>query len=419
MTVLVAALALVGAAPVPQSAASGSGRPAADTSWHTSWAQSQQRLADAPLKNQTVRSLVRLSQGGDAVRIRIQNQFGTGPLVVGRGTAALSDGEGPAVRAASIRQLAFHGRTSVTVPAGGEVWSDPVDLDVAADTDLAVSLHVPADARPGQHDSAFRDNYLTAPGSGDHTRDADAGAYTGTTQSTYLVSAVDVRNPRVRGTIVAYGSSVVDGTGSTNCGTGCTDQGNNRRWTDDLARRITKELPADRQLAVANAGIGGTFSSPQCPDEPSAMKGLEAEPRLARDVLALHGVTGVIFFYGTNDLQGNCTSEQILASYRAVFARLHDAGIKVYVVPSTARPLYTDQMNRYRWDIGRYVSNRGDCGGGCDGVVDFDQMIKDPVRPNSINKDYDVGDGIHVNLAGHQAEADTISLPMLLGSVRR
>jgi lysophospholipase L1-like esterase len=350
--------ALAGAAPTPAPAADDGGGPRADGRWFTAWAESQQRLAQTPLKDQSVRSLAHLSQGGHAVRIRIQTEFGTEPLVVDRGTAALSDGQGPAVRAKSMRQLTFGGSESVAVPAGGEVWSDPVALDTAPDTDLAISLHVPGQVRPGQHDNAFRDNYLTAPGSGDHVQDVDGSAYTATTSATYLVSAVDVRNPNLRGTIVAYGSSVVDGTGSTDCGQGCTQAGNNRRWSDDLARRITRELPATRQLAVANAGIAGTFSSTQCPDEPKDMAGLEAGPRLDRDVLALHGVTGVIFFYGTNDLQGHCTSAQILASYREVFAGLHEHGIKVYVVPSTPRPLYTDQMNRYRWDIGTFVTNR-------------------------------------------------------------
>ncbi|MEK8143445.1 GDSL-type esterase/lipase family protein [Streptomyces sp. M10(2022)] len=154
--------------------------------------------------------------------------------------------------------------------------------------------------------------------------------------STYLVSALDVRNPALKGTIVANGSSVVDGTGSTNCGPGCTETGTNRRWTDGLARRIAGELPPDQQLAVANAGIGGTTSSDAC--GPSSTHRLDALARLDRDVLALHGVTAVIYYYGTNDLANGCTAEAILTSYREVFARLHDAGIKAYVTPITLAP---------------------------------------------------------------------------------
>ncbi|MFD7687592.1 GDSL-type esterase/lipase family protein [Streptomyces sp. NPDC059781] len=414
---------LVGAAPAVPVAPSGPSRASsapAPSGWHTVWAGSQQRLAQTTLNDQSVRSIARLSQGGNAVRVRVQNEFGTEPLRIGRGTVALSDdGRSAAVRAGTTRPLTFHGRTSVTVPAGGDVWSDPVALTTAPQSDLAVSLHVPGSVRPGEHGAAYRDNYLTEPGSGDHVADTDAAAYTRTVGSTYLVSAVDVRNPRLRGTIVAYGSSVVDGAGSTDCGPGCDGNGNNSRWTDVLARRITAELPAHRQLAVANAGINGTHSAAGCPDAPASVAGLEAGPRLRRDVLALHGVTGVIYFYGTNDLQNKCTSDQIISSYKDVFARLHEAGIEVYVVPSTPRPIYTDRMNRYRWDIGAYVGDQGDCGGECNGVVDFDHAILDPVSPNSINGAYDVGDGIHVNKAGHEAEAKAVPLRMLLSSARR
>ncbi|MFF5254588.1 GDSL-type esterase/lipase family protein [Streptomyces leeuwenhoekii] len=387
-------------------------------SWHTVWAQSQHALSATSLTDRTVRSIARLSQGGDAVRVRVQNQFGDSPLTIGHGAVAVSDG-GPATRPGTTRVLTFGGHRGVTVPVRGEVWSDPVSLDTAPQTDLAVSLHVPGTVRPGEHGISFRGNYLTAAGSGDHVTDTDAAAYTEKTPATYMVSAVDVRNPHVTGTIVAYGSSVVDGVGSTDCGPGCTPATTDNRWSDVLARRIVRELPAHRQLAVANAGVNGTTASAHCPHNPPAIAGLDAGARLERDVLSLHGVTGVILFYGTNDLQNGCTAGQIVTAYRKVLARLHRAGVEVYVVPVTPRPIYTDRMNRYRWDVGMYVRDQGGCGGACEGVIDFDHVIKDPLAPNSIDERYDVGDGVHVNIAGHRAEAATVSLPLLAASARR
>jgi lysophospholipase L1-like esterase len=388
-----------------------------DAGWHTSWAQSQQMQAPTPLQDQSARMITHLSQGGDAMRIRIQNQFGMMPLTVDAAAVALTRGQGPAEVPGTSRAVTFgNGRRSVTVPAGGQAWSDPVGLPTRPQDNVAVSLFVPGTEQAGQHNSALRDNYLTAPGAGNHVGDVSGAAFTQTVTSTYLVSAVDVHNPRLIGTIVAFGSSIVDGTGSTNCGPGCTVTGNNQRWADDLARRIGSELPADRQLAIANEGIGGTTSAVGCPAEPDAVKGLEAGPRLSRDVLALHGVTAVIFYYGTNDLQDNCTSTQILDSYRPVFQRLHAAGIKVYVVATTPRPIYNDQMNQFRWDVDNYTMNQNDCGGACDGVIDFSQVIEQPLNPNAINLAYDNGDGIHVNIAGQAAEASTVPLAMLVSS---
>jgi len=409
--------ATTAAAPA-EAAEAASGQRAHDHGWFTSWATSQQHLSSTPLRDRSVRTITHLSQGGDALRVRIQNTFGDTPLTVDAATVALTDGRSAATEGAP-RTVTFDGRRTVVVPAHGEVWSDSTRLTTGAQGDVAVSLSVSGTAPAGRHDSAFRTNYLTPPGSGDHTADASGDAYTETTESTYLVSAVDVHNTRLRGSLVAFGSSVVDGTGSTNCGPGCERPGENLRWTDDLARRITAELPASRQFAVANAGIGGTTSAATCPGNGDSIRGLDAVSRLERDVLALHGVTGVLYYYGTNDLANRCDADQILASYREVFQRLRDAGIKVYVTPITPRPGYSDQNNRDRHTVGTFVSTWNDCTGTCDGVLPFDQVLADPVKPNSINPAYDLGDGIHVNIAGQQGLADVISLPMLASSAAR
>ncbi|NBH01892.1 GDSL-type esterase/lipase family protein, partial [Amycolatopsis sp. SID8362] len=155
---------------------------------------------------------------------------------------------------------------------------------------------------------------------------------------------------------------------------------------------------------------------PSCPGMPPSVAGLDAQSRLDRDVLALHGVRSVIYYYGTNDLAYGCDAATILDSYRAVFERLRAAGIAVYVTPSTPRPGYSDAANLARHEIGLFVSRWSDCGGTCSGVVDFDQVLKDPLKPNSILPAYDNGDGIHANAAGQQALADFVSLSQLTRS---
>ncbi|WP_370963574.1 GDSL-type esterase/lipase family protein [Amycolatopsis sp. cg9] len=390
--------------------ASAPGAAGAGPAWFTSWAQSQDGRADAPVSAQSLRMITHLSQGGDAVRVRFQNTFGTGPLTIGHATAGPSAG-GAAVT--TSRPLTFAGRAGVTIPAGGEVWSDETRLVTRPDSNLAVSMSVEGTAVVGRHGAALRDNYLTPPGSGDHAADGPGTAFTSTVGSTYVVSAVDVHNTALKGAVVPFGSSVVDGIGSTNCGPGCTQLGADRRWTDDLARRL---VASAAPLAVANAGVAGTTSAASCPGMPPSVAGLDAQSRLDRDVLALHGVTAVIYYYGTNDLAYGCDAATILDSYRAVFQRLRAAGIAVYVTPSTPRPGYGDAANLARHEIGLFVSRWSDCGGTCSGVVDFDQVLKDPLKPNSILPAYDNGDGIHANAAGQQALADFISLPMLTRS---
>ncbi|WP_257232508.1 hypothetical protein [Streptomyces sp. Rer75] len=48
-------------------------------------------------------------------------------------------------------------------------------------------------------------------------------------------------------------------------------------------------------------------------------------------------------------------------------------------------------------------------------------QAKEPACPRSVhpNRAYDTGDGIHANIAGQQALADFVSLPMLSSSAAR
>lgn len=158
-----------------------------------------------------------ITQGGDAVRVRLGNTLGTAPMVLGGATVGIRT-TGAAVDPASLRAVTFGGDRSVTVPAGGYVVSDPVRLKVAALQDLAVSAFVPGPMIPSAHDQAFETSYLTAAGAGDRTKDAGAEAFTATTTSYLLVNAVDVLSSTAAGAIVVKGGSVTDGTGSTKTG---------------------------------------------------------------------------------------------------------------------------------------------------------------------------------------------------------
>ncbi|GGM39690.1 GDSL-type esterase/lipase family protein [Promicromonospora citrea] len=386
----------------------------ADT-WSTSWTQSQQRasgLGPETFENRSVRIVTRVTQGGKALRVRLQNQFGTAPLVVDRTTAGLSAG-GAAVRPESLRTVTFGGSGTVSIPAGGEVWSDPVNLATSDLADVAVSFYLAGPTRMMLHDLAGRTNYFSAPGGGDTTGDASGAGFPDTHGWTYLVSAVDVLHDTGAGTVVAYGSSVVDGVGGDSCGPGCPPPAVFQRWTDTLAQRVADELPPHRQFAVVNEGISGTTASPAC-----AGDGNDGVSRLERDVLALHDVRAVIYYYGTNDIANNCTGETIIAAYRDTFARLRAAGIKVFVTPITPRPGYTDQQNAHRATVNAFVRQGNSCSGTCDGVLDFDAVLRDPANHDSIYPPYDTGDGVHANIAGQTAIARSIPLGLLANAAR-
>nr|WP_090450177.1 SGNH/GDSL hydrolase family protein [Dyella sp. OK004] len=50
---------------------------------------------------------------------------------------------------------------------------------------------------------------------------------------------------------------------------------------------------------------------------------------------------------------------------------------------------------------------------GADGVLDFDQVVRDPANPTNLLPAYDSGDHLHPNDVGYQAMADSIDLGLL------
>src|SRR5438045_2921719 len=193
--------------------------------------------------NQTIRQIVRLSAGGDRLRLRLTNEYGAQPLRIGAARVALADGTGNLV-AGTERVVKFAGKGNATIAAGAPLVSDPVDLRVADLASLSVSLYFPDDT--GQctcHQVGLQDAYISLPG------DFTAGVFPpakSTAQRAFL-SGVEVEAARAK-TVVVLGDSISDGVGST--------AGANRRWPDLLAERLNARS-GGTHWGVVNHGISG------------------------------------------------------------------------------------------------------------------------------------------------------------------
>lgn len=410
LAVAVAAVLAMAGSAVPAVAASESG----SANWFVSWATAQQEAGEV-LEEQTVRVIVHLSQGGRQLRVHLGNTVGTEPVVIRSATVALR-ADGARVDPATIRDLTFSRSRSVTVPAGARTVSDPITLTTRPGDDLAVSLYMPGPAVPSRHAEAFDTNYLTEPGSGDTTSDSTGESFTRTTTSYALVTAVDVENPDIAGSIVVVGGSVTDGTGSRKTGTMGSGPAAppNSRWSDVLARRIVAGLPPNRQFGVANAGISGNSVSEECA---SVFFGAfnNVAGRFDRDVLTLSGVRAVIVYAGTNDLGNGCDANQIISGFRDLIRRAHARNIRVIIATVTPRLTYSAVQNQHRSTINAWLTRENSCGGECDGVVDFASAIGWYANPNAIDPAYDAGDTIHPNAEGYARMGETIDLRLMPG----
>jgi lysophospholipase L1-like esterase len=357
-------------------------------------------LTNAGFNGQTLRQIVHTSIGGDTVRVRLST-FGASALVVGAAHIALRD-TGAAIVPGSDRVLTFSGNPSITIPPGAVVLSDPVDLDVPALGDLAVSLFVPDNTGPATwHFEALQTSYISPPG--DFTGSTDIPGAT-TTQAWFWLAGVEVKAPKQTGAIVCLGDSITDGTAST--------PNTNNRWPNHLATRLLARR-GNQEMGVLDEGIAGNRVLHD-------IIGANALARLDRDVLVQTGVTHVIVLEGINDIGFSgigfpdqaVSADEIIAGHTQLIERVHARGLKIFggtLTPfegTTFPGYFTPEGEAKRQAVNHWIRTSGEY----DGVIDFDKATRDPSHPARLLPAYDSGDHLHPSDAGYQAMADAINL---------
>jgi lysophospholipase L1-like esterase len=396
----------------PASAAAGCGAHGTACKWMATWAASPMGAAPASLAapddfsaagfdDQTIRDIVWISAGGQAARISLSNQFGTRPVTFSEADIGIS-AAGPMIVPGTSHRVTFAGHASVTIAPGASAVSDPVIMTVPAQTDLAVSLYTSGPTGPATyHSDAQQINYVSTPG--DYAGSESAAAFTITSQHWYFLDEVDVQvGAATGGTIVAFGDSITDGYRSA--------VGANDRWPNDLARRLLTGRPGQAH-PVVDEGIAGNRVLAG-----SDLFGVSAQARFLRDAVAVSGARYVIVLEGINDIGFTRTpAARIIAGYENLIAAAHAAGLKIFgatLTPFQGSGYYSAAGEAEREAVNHWIRTSG----AFDGVIDFDQVLRDPADPLRLLPAYDSGDHLHPNDAGYQAMANAINLALFRSS---
>jgi lysophospholipase L1-like esterase len=338
--------------------------------------------------------VAKVSLGGRRVRVHLSNAFGAAPLVVGGAHVALRSTDS-AIVANSDRPLLFSGAASVTIPAAAEMISDPVDLDVPALGELAISVFIPGESGPASnHSLALHTAYVTSGNQLAAPQFADAI----NAQAWYWISAVDVMAPANAGTIVTFGDSITDGATST--------PNTDRSWPSVLAGRLAANR-ATANMAVVNEGISGNRVL-------GDGAGVSALARFDRDVLSQAGVKYLMIMEGINDIglgakAGTVSADALINAMKQMAAKAHDHGIKVIGVtltPYVGASYASDEGEAMRTALNTFIRTSNTF----DGFVDFDKVTQDPQNPKQFLKAYNNTDHLHPNDVGYKAMADSIDL---------
>lgn len=350
-------------------------------------------------ENQTIRMVLQPTVGASRMRFQFSNAIGKPPLALS-GAAVAIRGAGSAIAPGTHRPLTFGGKAQTIIPPGAIIVSDPVDLPVRPDQELAVSLYLRGKVEGATTHALGLNPAYVAPGD-----QSAAATLTGASEvrSYFWLTGMEVVTDRPTATIVAFGDSITDGF--------ATSPGAHRTWPEVLARRL-RERATPTGWSVINMGISGN----RVLRDGAGMSGIA---RFDRDVLSRNGVKWMIVLEGINDINmtqmaglpedQRASAQDIIGGLRAIVEKAHLHGIKVMgatITPTEGLWLYNADAEATRQTVNEWIRSSGTF----DAVADFDRAIRDPQRPTRMLPVYDSGDHVHPSDAGTKAMADTIDL---------
>lgn len=372
--------------------------------WVGTWVTAQQLVEpyNVPpqpgISNNTLRQIVRVSIGGDSLRVRFSNEYSTSPIVIKEAQIALSAGQGN-IDTTSIKPLFFNNSKETTIEAGSAILSDAIAFNLNARTDVSISIYfgqTPSDitGHPGSRTTSyiFEGNAVNSSG----VENAIP------TDHWYVISGIDVKVPEQSAAVAILGNSITDGRGS-----GTNKQ---NRWPDIFSESLL-ENPNTQHVAVLNQGIGGNCVLKQC-------LGPSAIDRFESDVLNQHGVKWMIILEGVNDLgqtqdsaQAMQVANDLIVAFQSMIEQAHSNNIKAYgatILPFGKSFYYADYRETARQKVNHWMRNSGQF----DAIIDFDHIMRNPNDTISLKDNVHSGDFLHPNEEGYQLMGTSVDLSL-------
>ena len=346
------------------------------------------------LANNSLREIVQVSIGGKKVRLKLTNEFSTEATEIKaiELSIAKTSGSSSEIDEKSTVSLTFEGKPSVTIPAGGHIVSDAVKFPIGNRENVAITIHYGSvspsvSGHPGSRTTSY-------------IKEGNTNDFTGAvrTDHWYNIQTLEVEAPKTAGAVVILGNSITDGRGST------TNEQN--RWADVLSRRLLVNK-ATSKVGVLNMGIGGNCVL-------RGGLGPTGKDRYHRDLFGQEGVKWIILFEAVNDLGGARngveTAQRIIDVYKDIIDEAHQKGIRVYgatITPFKGNNYYSEDHEKGRKTINEWVRTTNLL----DGVIDFDQAVRNPVDPEAMQKEFLFeNDWLHFNAKGYETMGNCIDL---------
>ena len=365
--------------------------------WVGTWATAPQTVVKSfmpynnCMTNRSVRQVVKVSIGGDVIRLKLSNIYSMQPVEI-RSIYIAHAKDSFDIDAKTAQYFKFGNSYKTVIPAGKQIVSDALKFNLRNLERVAITInYTSAPEIPTVHMGSRTTSYIMKGVTNAHSNFEKAFRE----NHWYNISGIDVYTMSNNISAIAIiGNSITDGK--------CSTDNAQNRWPDVMSEMLQLKHKITNQ-GVLNLGIGNNRVT-----VPGGFGAL-AKERFDRDILMQSGVKKVIIFEGINDIgaakSGNSetVARQIIESIQGMMKKAKARKMKVYlgtITPFKGAGYYSHFHEAARLYVNDWIRNQAK---NVDGILDFAKLLQDPNDDRRMKREYASNDWLHPNPTGYKA----------------
>jgi lysophospholipase L1-like esterase len=365
--------------------------------WVGTWATAPQTVVRSfmpynnCMTNRSVRQVVKVSIGGDVIRLKLSNIYSMQPVEI-RSIYIAHAKDSSDIDAKTAQYFKFGNSYKTVIPAGKQIVSDALKFNLRNLERVAITInYTSAPEIPTVHMGSRTTSYIMKGVTNAHSNFAKAFRE----NHWYNISGIDVYTMSNNMSAIAIiGNSITDGK--------CSTDNAQNRWPDVMSEMLQLKHKITNQ-GVLNLGIGNNRVT-----VPGGFGAL-AKERFDRDILMQSGVKKVVIFEGVNDIgaarsgSSETVARQIIESIQGMVKKAKARKMKVYlgtITPFKGAGYYTHFHEAARLYVNDWIRSQAK---NVDGILDFAKLLQDPNDDRRMKREYASSDWLHPNPAGYKA----------------
>ena len=365
--------------------------------WVGTWATAPQTVVKSfmpynnCMTNRSVRQVVKVSIGGNVIRLKLSNIYSMQPVEI-RSIYIAHAKDSFAIDAKTAQYFKFGNSYKTVIPAGKQIVSDALKFNLRNLERVAITInYTSAPEVPTVHMGSRTTSYIMKGVTNAHSNFAKAFRE----NHWYNISGIDVYTMSNNMSAIAIiGNSITDGK--------CSTDNAQNRWPDVMSEMLQLKHKITNQ-GVLNLGIGNNRVT-----VPGGFGAL-AKERFDRDILMQSGVKKVIIFEGVNDIgaarsgSSETVARQIIESIQGMVKKAKARKMKVYlgtITPFKGAGYYSHFHEAARLYVNDWIRSQAK---NVDGILDFAKLLQDPNDDRRMKREYASNDWLHPNPAGYKA----------------